>query len=90
MNRINLIFAIFILGSLTSCGGPHATKTHAPGLGVRKGVVEVEPIESSRVIAGQTIYVPAYSLVFTADQADGWLCGDLSIPGTPTHSSIYP
>jgi hypothetical protein len=36
----------------------------------RKGVGQVEPIESGRVKAGQTIYVPAYSSILTADRAD--------------------
>ncbi len=69
MRLINLILAAFILGSLASCGWQQPEAIHAPGLQARKGVVEVKPIDSSRVVAGQTIYVPAYSSVFTADRA---------------------
>ena len=35
----------------------------------RKQVVEVEPIDAGKVVAGQTIYVPAYSSIYTADKA---------------------
>ncbi len=61
MKFINLVLAVFILGSLTSCGRQQPAEIHAPGLKARKGVVEAEPIDSSRVATGQTIYVPAYS-----------------------------
>jgi hypothetical protein len=90
MSRINLLLTAFILASLTSCGGPQPTETHAPGLRARKGVLEVEPIESSRVVAGQTIYVPAYSSVFATDQAHRFnLAVTLSIRNTDrTHPIV--
>jgi len=69
MKLINCILAAFLLASLTSCGRQQSTEIHVPGLKARKGVVEVEPIDSSRVVAGQTLYVPAYSSVFISDQA---------------------
>jgi Protein of unknown function (DUF3124) len=89
MRLINLILAAFILGSLTSCGWQQPEAIHAPGLKARKGVTEVEPIDSSRVVAGQTIYVPAYSSVFTADQAHSFnLAVTLSIRNTDRTNPI--
>jgi hypothetical protein len=90
MSRISLLLATFTLASLTSCGGQQPTEIHAPGPKTRKGVLEVEPIESSRVVAGQTIYVPAYSSVFTADRAHSFnLAVTLSIRNTDrTHPIV--
>jgi Protein of unknown function (DUF3124) len=90
MKFINLVLAVFILGSLTSCGRQQRAEIHAPGLKARKGVVEGEPIDSRRVIAGQTIYVPAYSSVFTSDRAYSFnLAVTLSIRNTDrTHSIV--
>jgi hypothetical protein len=69
MKIANLFIASSLLGPLTSCDRQQSAEIHAPGLKARKGVVEVEPIDGSRVVAGQTLYVPAYSSVFTADRA---------------------
>lgn len=90
MKLINPVLAAFILGSLTSCGWQQPEEIHAPGLKARKGVVEVEPIDSSRVVAGQSIYVPAYSSVFTSDRAHGFnLAVTLSIRNTDrTHPIV--
>src|SRR6516164_925296 len=55
---------------LASCGHREATRDRAPEVGPRKGVAEVEPIEGSRVTAGQTIYVPAYSSIYISDRAE--------------------
>ena len=83
MKFINLVLAVFILGSLTSCGRQQPAEIHAPGLKARKGVVEAEPIDRSRVVAGQTIYVPAYSSVLTSDRAHSFnLAVTLSIRNT--------
>jgi Protein of unknown function (DUF3124) len=87
---VGLILSAFLLGSLTSCGGQQPAGIHAPGLGARKGVVEVAPVESGRVVAGQTIYVPAYSSVATSDRAHGFnLAVTLSIRNTDrTHPIV--
>jgi hypothetical protein len=58
-----------MLAALASCSQRPSGEIHAPGAKARKGVAEAEPLETSRVAAGQTIYVPAYSSVYTADQA---------------------
>jgi hypothetical protein len=83
------ILAAFVLAALASCGQRPSAEIHAPGAKTRKGVVEVEPIENSRVVAGQTIYVPAYSSVYTADQAHRFdLAVMLSIRNTDPHQPI--
>jgi hypothetical protein len=69
MRLMKLILAAALLPALTSCGQRPADEIHAPGAKARKGVTEVEPIESGRVVAGQTLYVPAYSSVFVSNQA---------------------
>ena len=53
-------------------------------------MVEVEPIDSSRVVAGQTIYVPAYSSIFISDRARSFnLAVTLSIRNTDrTHPIV--
>jgi hypothetical protein len=61
---------VVVLVLLTSCGHRPSPEAHAPDLKFRKGLVEVEPIANGRVAAGQTIYVPAYSSVYFADEAD--------------------
>jgi hypothetical protein len=90
MKFINLVLAVSILGSLTSCGRQQPAEIHAPGLKARKGVVEAEPIDSGRVVAGQTIYVPAYSSVFISDRAHSFnLAVTLSIRNTDrTHPIV--
>jgi hypothetical protein len=90
MKLVKLVCAAFVLASLTSCGRHQPTEIHAPGLEARKAVFEVEPIETSGVVAGQTIYVPAYSSVFTSDRAHSFnLAVTLSIRNTDrTHSIL--
>lgn len=90
MKLINLVLVAFMLGSLTSCGRQQPEEIHAPGLKARKAVVEAEPIDSSRVVAGQTIYVPAYSSVFTSNRARSFnLAVTLSIRNTDrTHPIV--
>jgi hypothetical protein len=83
MNRTCFILAAFVVAWLASCGRQHTAEIHAPGLKDRKGVVEVEPIDSRRIVAGQTIYVPAYSSVLISDQAHRFnLAVTLSIRNT--------
>jgi hypothetical protein len=74
--------AAFLLASVASCG-PRGPAIPVPGATARKGVSEVEPIESGRAIAGQTVYVPAYSSVYIADRADRFdLAVTLSVRNT--------
>ena len=83
------ILIALVLAALASCGERPTADIHAPGAKTRKGVVEVEPIDNSRVVAGQTIYVPAYSSVYTADQAHRFdLAVMLSIRNTDPHQPI--
>jgi hypothetical protein len=67
--RASFLGAVF-LAPLTSCGPQPSPEVHAPEVMARKGVTEVEPIEDSRVRAGQTLYVPAYSSVYISDRAE--------------------
>jgi hypothetical protein len=85
----NTILAAFVLAALASCGQQPSAEIHAPGAKTRKGVGEVEPIENSRIVAGQTIYVPAYPSVYTADQAHRFdLAVMVSIRNTDPHQPI--
>jgi hypothetical protein len=65
MKPTAILLAALGLALLTSCSHQPAPEVMPPG-----GVVEVEPIETGRVQAGQTIYVPAYSAIHTSDPAD--------------------
>jgi hypothetical protein len=83
------ILAACVLAALASCDQRPTAGIHAPGAKTRKGVAEVEPIENSRVVAGQTVYVPAYSSVYTADQAHRFdLAVMLSIRNTDSHQPV--
>jgi hypothetical protein len=61
--------ALALLAAIASCDGPGPSASSARGDLKRAGVSEVGPVDESRVVAGQTIYVPAYSHVSTADNA---------------------
>jgi hypothetical protein len=77
------ILAALFLGPLAGCGPRGPSPAQAPGAQARKGVVEVEPIEPGRVVAGQTVYVPAYSSVYISDRADDFnLAVTLSVRNT--------
>src|SRR5262245_10022886 len=83
------IFAAFVLASLASCEHREPAAVPAPGARTRKAVEAVEPIESGRAVAGQTVYVPAYSSVYTSDRADRFdLAVTLSIRNTDANHSI--
>ena len=70
MKSAYLLVAALFLAGLTSCHNQQPTgEVPAGGGKARKQVVEVEPIESGKVVAGQTIYVPAYSSIYTSDRA---------------------
>jgi hypothetical protein len=57
------------IGGLGACSGSDPAGQSLPKSAARTGVTEVDPVEPSRVAAGQTIYVPAYSSVSVTDQA---------------------
>jgi hypothetical protein len=67
MRRLRTILIISVLTSLISCGdGNHRTPAVTRP---REGGAEVDPPEGGfRAVAGQTIYVPAYSSIFTSDE----------------------
>lgn len=89
MRSANTILAALVLISVTACDQPPPGAIHAPGAKLRKGVIEAEPIDEGRVAAGQTVYVPAYSSVYTADQAHRFdLAVMLSIRNTDRHQPI--
>ncbi len=56
----------------------------------RTGIAEIEPLDENRIIAGQTIYVPAYSHVLTSNDARPFdLAVTLSIRNTDrTHAIV--
>lgn len=60
--------ALALIAAFASCDRPEATGPPR-GDGYRPGVSEVPPVEEAKVVAGQTIYVPAYSHVYTGDEA---------------------
>ncbi|HZW29667.1 MAG TPA: DUF3124 domain-containing protein [Isosphaeraceae bacterium] len=68
--RIAILVALLGFAPLASCGHPPAQETHTPAILPRQGAMEVEPIGESRVAAGQTIYVPAYSSIPISDRAE--------------------
>jgi hypothetical protein len=68
VTMLSLVVCLMALGA--SCGHGPPSEVQGLKLEARKGLVEVEPIESGRVAAGQTIYVPAYSSIYISDRAD--------------------
>jgi hypothetical protein len=74
---------------LASCSGGGPTGQTVPSSAARAGVAEVEALEDSRVTAGQTIYVPAYSSIYITDQAGPYnLAITLSIRNTAAADPI--
>ncbi len=69
MRQITAIVAFVTLGTAASCGPRNASEPPGQIGSNRVGVAEVEPVDPSRIVAGQTIYVPAYSSVSIADRA---------------------
>jgi hypothetical protein len=82
--------ALIALAAAASCGGrrPGATPgrgTGMPdsGLAFRAGVTAVEPSAEVRAAAGQTIYVPVYSHIYTSHDANPFhLAATLSVRNT--------
>jgi hypothetical protein len=84
-----LFLAVLFFSCLTSCDRQQAEEPFAPGGKARKEVSEVEPIAEDRVVAGQTIYVPVYSSVYTSDKAHRInLAASLSIRNTDRQHAI--
>jgi hypothetical protein len=90
MNKTRLLSAAAVLAALVSCNREQPGEVHTAGLKNRKSVIEIEPLPSERVIAGQTVYVPVYSSVLTSDRAHRFnLAVTLSVRNTdPTHSIV--
>jgi hypothetical protein len=84
MKSVYVLLAALFLAGLSSCHNQQPTEEIPADRGkVRKQVVEVEPIDSGKVVAGQTIYVPAYSSIYTSDRAHRFaLAVTLSIRNT--------
>jgi Protein of unknown function (DUF3124) len=89
MKYLHCLLAVGFLALLSSCNQHRSPESQIPSAQARKGVAEVEPIEAGRVVAGQTIYVPAYSSVPTADRAEPFnLAITLSIRNTDRSQPI--
>jgi hypothetical protein len=84
MKSVTFLLAASFLVGLSSCHNQQPTEGIPADAGkARKQVVDVEPIDSGRVVAGQTIYVPAYSSIYTSDRAHRFeLAVTLSIRNT--------
>jgi hypothetical protein len=90
MKFVYFLLAALFLAGLSSCHHQQPTgEIPADGGKARKQVVEVEPIDNGKVVAGQTIYVPAYSSIYTSDRAHRFeLAVTLSIRNTDQDHSI--
>jgi len=86
---IALFLIVLVITSPSSCHRePHA-EIHAPGLKARKAVTELESTEGMKVVAGQSIYVPSYSSIYTSDRANSfYLAATLSINNTDRNQPI--
>ena len=84
MNKpIGIFFCVMVLAGAMACDRGQPRAIHAPGLQARRAVVQVEPPPIEQIVAGQTLYVPAYSSIYTSDQAHGFnLAVTLSIRNT--------
>ncbi|WP_422923588.1 DUF3124 domain-containing protein [Singulisphaera sp. PoT] len=67
VRRSPAVWAWILLAAAASCKEP--TPGQIPGNGPRSGVSEAEPLDPAKIAAGQTLYVPAYSHVLTANDA---------------------
>ena len=70
MRPIAMAPALALLAAVASCDGSGPGASRGKGDLNRPGLSEVGPVDEGRVVAGQTIYVPAYSYVSTADNAE--------------------
>jgi hypothetical protein len=69
MKLVKTVLLASVVAGLASCSGSDPAGQSAPKSAARTGVTEVDAVDASRVAAGQTIYVPAYSSVSVTDQA---------------------
>lgn len=84
-----LFIIVLILTSPSSCDRDQPAEIHAPGVKTRKAVTEIESTEGLKFVAGQSIYVPSYSSIYTSDQANTfYLAATLSIRNTDQSQSI--
>jgi Protein of unknown function (DUF3124) len=84
MKSVTFLLAASFLAGLSSCHYQQPTEgIPADAAKGRKQVVEVEAIDRGKIAAGQTIYVPAYSSIYTSDRAHRFdLAVTLSIRNT--------
>jgi hypothetical protein len=67
---IRRLAVVALIAAGAACDHPQQAEVRAGGDGLRPGATAVDPGSSElRAAAGQTIYVPAYSAVATADNA---------------------
>ena len=69
MNRRPIAPALLLAAACLSCDGKPADVPASKSSAARPGVAEAVPVPDDKVVAGQTIYVPLYSHVYTADNA---------------------
>ncbi|WP_406700540.1 DUF3124 domain-containing protein [Singulisphaera sp. Ch08] len=78
-----LFLIVLIISSPSSCQRDQPAEIHAPGVNTRKAVTEIKSTEGLKVVAGQSIYVPSYSSIYTSDRASTiFLAATLSIRNT--------
>lgn len=86
---IALFLLVLIFTSPSSCNREPLAEIHAPGVRTRKAVTEIESTAGMKVVAGQTIYVPSYSSIYTSDKANAfYLATTLSIRNTDRNQPI--
>ncbi|SIN96739.1 Protein of unknown function [Singulisphaera sp. GP187] len=86
---MTLFLSVLIFASPSSCHRDQPAEIHAPGAKARKAVVEIESTEGMKVVAGQSIYVPSYSSIYTSDRANTFfLAATLSIRNTDRSQPI--
>jgi hypothetical protein len=68
-DRRPILPALLSIAACLSCDGKPPEAPSTKPVAARPGVAEVVPIPKDKVVAGQTIYVPLYSHVLTADNA---------------------
>ncbi|WP_435007601.1 DUF3124 domain-containing protein [Tundrisphaera lichenicola] len=61
--------ALTLIVAIASCDGPGGNSRSKRADLKSQGLVEVGPIDETKIVAGQTIFVPACSHVYTADNA---------------------
>ncbi|HEU5115517.1 MAG TPA: DUF3124 domain-containing protein [Isosphaeraceae bacterium] len=87
MRRLRFLASVIILVSLSSCG---LGEPRTEGSKRRSGGLEIAaPAGGFRAVAGQTVYVPVYSSIYTADNPDHFpLAVTLSIRNTDREKPV--